>query len=196
MLTFPPGDTPLKSGRPNGVPRVFCCSNLFGSCRAVIQLHPRADTFAPSRFDPVPGRNCWESATARLSKTVAVCAVALAGLAGLGEVATTPGHAAFIFGSSPGGAATNRFLSTDFPGLDGAIGPVKGWRGAALTTCAIYGVVSGPLDFGFVSSLPGTADNGSHPDNSASAVPHFFVLLTSRAGLGGLGNSGDFCIRA
>ncbi|MDP1782994.1 PEP-CTERM sorting domain-containing protein [Hydrogenophaga sp.] len=59
-----------------------------------------------------------------LKKTVAACAVALAGLAAV------PAHAALTLGSIPGGSATNEFLSTNFGG--GAIGPVEGWYGAQL----------------------------------------------------------------
>ncbi len=59
-----------------------------------------------------------------LKKTVAACAVALAGLA------ATSSHAALTFGSIPGGSANNEFLSTNFGG--GAIGEVEGWYGGQL----------------------------------------------------------------
>lgn len=165
-----------------------------------------------------------------LKKSVAACAVALAGLA------ATSSHAALTFGSIPDGAV-NEFLSTNFGG--GAVGPVEGWYGAQLylsggplqitvdyfgaeagfqnsfsgfggacsfnhgggttfnalgnplQTCVVNNVASGLLDFGFISGLPGIADNGSNPDNSLGATPNFFVSLTSTAGLGGLDNNGD-----
>lgn len=59
-----------------------------------------------------------------LKKSMAACAVALAGLA------CVPSHAALTLGGIPGGSATNEFLSTNFGG--GAIGPVEGWYGAQL----------------------------------------------------------------
>ncbi|MDO9506122.1 MAG: PEP-CTERM sorting domain-containing protein [Hydrogenophaga sp.] len=69
-----------------------------------------------------------ENVMTLLKKTVAACAVALAGLA------ATSSHAALTLGNIPGGAATNDFLSTDFDGAGPGvpIGPVEGWYGADL----------------------------------------------------------------
>lgn len=63
-----------------------------------------------------------------LKKSVAACAVALAGLAAM------PSHAALTLGNIPGGTATNDFLSADFDGAGPytPIGPVEGWYGAQL----------------------------------------------------------------
>lgn len=56
-----------------------------------------------------------------LKKTVAACAVALAGLAAV------PSHAALTIGSIPGGSQTNEFISKYTGGA-----PIEGWYGADL----------------------------------------------------------------
>lgn len=100
-----------------------------------------------------------------LKKTVAACAVALAGLAAV------PSHAALTLGDIPGGTAVNDFLSGNF-GAGTPIGPVEGWYGAQLYLAG--GPAQITVDYfgaeaGFVNSFLGFGGCGFSHDGPSDS---------------------------